>query len=170
MRTLRKNQQKLMYALQLGEIPQFETDENGNIRYEVYTDNDGNEFPILDENGNKIPMFTGEYETIYGDAVKFMGNIAMSGGEAEAVEYGLSVEQYSAVIVAERGAIPISEGAIIWYTSTPQYKYNGDEVSVDINDQTIRGRFTEKTSADFIVVRKSPSINVDKFILDAVNK
>lgn len=170
MRTLRKNQQKLMYALQLGEIPQFETDENGNIRYEVYTDSDGNEFPILDENGNKIPMFTGEYETIYGDTVEFTASISMSGGEAEAVEYGLSVEQYSAVIVAERGTIPISEGAIIWQTSTPEYKYNGDEVSVDINDQTIRGRFTERTSADFVVMKKSPSINVDKFILEAVNK
>lgn len=170
MRTLRKNQQKLMYALQLGEIPQFETDENGNIRYEVYTDNDGNEFPILDENGNKIPMFTGEYETVYGDAVEFMASISMSGGEAEAVEYGLSVEQYAAVVVAERGTIPLVEGAIIWQTSTPEYKYNGDEVSVDINDQTIRGRFTKRTSADFVVMKKSPSINVDKFILEAVNK
>lgn len=170
MRTLRKNQQKLMYALQLGEIPQFETDEDGNIRYEVYTDSEGNEFPILDEDGNKIPMFTGEYETIYGESVEFMGNIAMSGGEAEAVEYGLSVEQYSAVIVAERNAIPLVEGALIWHTSKPQYKYDGNEVSVDINDQTIRGRFTERTSADFQVVKKSPSLNVDKFILEAVNK
>lgn len=170
MRTLRKNAQRMYYALQIGEVPQFETDENGNIRYEVYTDNDGNEFPILDENGNKIPMFTGEYETIYGDTVEFMASISMSGGEAEAVEYGLSVEQYSAIIITEKNAVPLTEGAIIWQTSTPKYKYNGDEVSVDINDQTIRGRFTEKNSADFVVMKKSPSINVDKFILEAVNK
>lgn len=170
MRTLRKNQQFMKYALQIGEVPKFETDENGNIRYEVYTDSDGNEFPILDENGNKIPMFTGEYEMLYGEPIEFMGNIAMSGGEAEAVEYGLSIEQYSAVIVAERGAIPISEGAIIWYASEPKYKYNGDEVSVDINDQTIHGKFAERTSADFQVVKKSTSLNVDKFILEAVNK
>lgn len=159
-----------MYALQLGEIPQFETDENGNIRYEVYTDNDGNEFPILDENGNKTPMFTGEYEMLYGDAVEFMASISMSGGEAEEVEYGLTVADYAAVVITEKNASPLTEGAIIWKTSTPQYKYNGDEVSVDINDQTIRGRFTERTSADFVVMKKSPSINVDKFILDAVNK
>lgn len=170
MRTLRKNQQSMYYALQLGEIPQFETDENGNIRYEVYTDNDGNEFPILDENGNKIPMFTGEYETVYGDAIEFMASISMSGGEAEAVEYGLSVEQYSAIIITEKNAVPLTEGAIIWQTSTPEYKYNGDEVSVEINDQTIRGRFTERTSADFVVMKKSTSLNVDKFILEAVNK
>lgn len=159
-----------MYALQLGEIPQFETDESGNIRYEVYIDNDGNEFPMLDENGNKIPMFTGEYETIYSEPVEFMGNIAMSGGEAEAVEYGLSVEQYAAVIVEERGTIPIVEGAIVWYTSTPQYKYGGSEVSVEINNQTIHGKFAERTSADFVVMKKSTSLNVDKFILEAVNK
>lgn len=170
MRTLRKNQQSMKYTLQIGEVPEFETDENGNIRYEAYTDSDGNEFPILDENGNRIPMFTGEYEMFYGEPIEFTGNIAMSGGEAEAVEYGLSIEQYSAVIVAERGAIPISEGTIIWYASEPKYKYNGDEVSVDINDQTIHGKFAERTSADFQVVKKSTSLNVDKFILEAVNK
>lgn len=158
MRTLRKNQQRLMYALQLGEIPQFEIDENGNILY--YEDDDGNRYPLA----------TGNFEVMFGEANEFMGNIAMSGGEAEAVEYGLSVEQYSAVIVAERGAIPLVEGAIIWYTSTPQYKYNGDEVTVEINDEIIRGRFTEKTSSDFVVMKKSTSLNVDKFILEAVNK
>lgn len=170
MRTLRKNQQSMYYALQIGEIPQFETDENGNIRYEVYADNDGNEFPILDENGNKIPMFTGEYETIYGDTVEFMASISMSGGEAEAVEYGLSVEQYSAIIITEKNTVPLTEGAIIWQTSTPEYKYNGDEVSVDINDQTIRGRFTERTSADFQVVSVRNSLNFTKYILGAINK
>lgn len=158
MRTLRKNQQRLMYALQLGEAAEFETDENGNILY--YEDGEG----------NKYPLATGNFEVMFGEANEFMGNIAMSGGEAEAVEYGLSVEQYAAVIVAERGAIPLVEGAIIWYTSEPQYKYDGNEVSVDINDQTIRGRFTERTSADFQVVKKSTSLNIDKFILEAVNK
>lgn len=157
-RTLRKNQQSLKYALQLGEAAEFETDENGNVLY--YEDGEGNRYPLA----------TGNFEVMYGEVNEFMGNIAMSGGEAEAVEYGLSVEQYSAVIVAERGAIPISEGAIIWYTSTPEYKNNGDEISVDINEHTIHGKFAERTSADFQVVKKSTSLNVDKFILEAVNK
>ena len=170
MRTLLKNKQFLKYALQLGEMPVLETDEDGNIQYDGFTDDDGNFFPYLDSNGNQIPKLTGNYEVLYGEPVDFKANISMSGGEAEAVEYGLSTEAYSAVMIIARDTVPLVEGAIIWYTSEPEYKYNGNEVSVEINDQTIRGRFTEKTSADFIVVRKSTSLNFDKYLLTAVNK
>lgn len=158
MRTLLKNKQPMKYALQLGEAAEFETDENGNIVY--YEDNEG----------NKYPLATGNFEVMYSDTTDFAANIAMSGGEAEAVEYGLSVEQYSAIMVAERGVLPITEGTLIWHTSKPQYKYGGNEISVDINDQAIRGRFTEKTSADFTVMRVSESLNFTKYILEAVNK
>ena len=35
LRTLKKNKQKMYYALQVGEVPIYETDEYGNI---IYTD------------------------------------------------------------------------------------------------------------------------------------
>lgn len=160
----------MKYALQLGEIPEFETDENGNIRYEVYTDGEGNEFPILDENGNKIPMFTGEYETIYGDTTDFTANIAMSGGEAEAVEYGLSVSDFEAIVVYSNGEASLVEGALIWFKSEVEYKYGGNKVIMEINNTSINEKIPNPISADFRVIKVSESLNFTKAILTAVNK
>lgn len=147
---LRKNQIPMKYALQLGSVPQFDF-------YE-------------DAGGNRYPIPNGKYEVEYGNPQDFMASIAMSGGEAEAVEYGLSQMDYSAVLVIERNGVPLKEGALIWYQSEPQYKYGGDEVSVEIDGETISGKFPIKVSADFVVKKVSPSLNFEKILLEAVNK
>ena len=74
--TLEQNKQKMFYSLQGEEIPIYETDSDGNIIY--YEESDG----------NRIPLETGETEIGYSEPVEFFSNIAMSGGEAEAQEYG----------------------------------------------------------------------------------
>lgn len=143
MMMLGQNQQKLYYALQDTEIPVYERDENGNIIY--YEDADG----------NKIPLETGETETGYGKPVMFFGNIAMSGGESEAVEYGLDLSQYSAVLVTDKGLIPIDETSRIWHTTEPVVDENG---------------YADEFSSDYMVVKLSPSLNVDKYVLKKVVK
>lgn len=172
MRTLRKNKESLKYSLQVATVPAFETDDDGNIKFETYVDDDGNEFPILDDNGNKIPVFKqpfGSFEVLYSEPTPFEASIAMSGGEAQPVEYGLSIESYEAVIITESNAVPLTEGAIIWFQSEPEY-ISTDTIHITVNDKEISGRFARKTSADFIVLKKSPSQHFDKYILGAVNK
>lgn len=159
-----------MYSNQGIELPIYETDEDGNILYDGYTDDDGNFFPYLDANDNKIPLFTGKTEILYPEPIPFMASISMSGGEAEAVEYGLSTEAYSAILITEKDSVPLKEGALIWHTSEPVYKYGGEEVSFEVNDEQVKGRFVEKTSADFHVVSIRESLNFTKIILDAINK
>ena len=77
MMTLASNKQSMKYSLQGERVPIYETDENGKIVY--YTDSDG----------NKIPIETGEYTTGSSEPVSFFGNIAMSGGEVDSVEFGI---------------------------------------------------------------------------------
>lgn len=151
MRTLRKNQVPLKYSIQIAEIPEFET-----IYYE---DEDGNQYPT----GVKP---TGKTEVVYSEPIPFLASISMSGGEAEAVEYGLSTESYSAVMITEKNAVPLKEGALIWHTSEPRLKH----IEVEIDDISLNGDYPEKTSADFIVVSVRDSLNFTKVILDAVNK
>ena len=79
MLTLASNKQSMKYSLQGERVPIYETDENGNIVY--YTDSDG----------NKIPIETGESTTGYSQPVSFFGNISMSGGEVDSVEFGIDV-------------------------------------------------------------------------------
>ena len=170
MRTLRKNQSLLKYSNQAAIVPAFETDENGNIKFWSYIDDDGNEFFYEDTDGNKIPMFADSgTETLYGEPVNFMASIAMSGGEAESVEYGISVVDYAAIIITEKSLVPLTEGSLIWFQSEPEY-ISEEPIHILVNDEEISGMFAKRTSADYFVKKAVPSKNFDKYILGAVNK
>lgn len=144
MRLLRKNMQQMKYSLQDGRVPIYERDENGDIVY-------------IEVDGQKIPVETGEYETGYSAPVDFMGNISMSGGEAEAKEFGMDIGDFDAVIVLEKDAIPITETSIIWHTSPVKYK---DEQNTIVDSK----------SADYAVKRVSPSLNFTKVLLQRIVK
>lgn len=172
MRTLRKNKESLKYSLQVATVPAFETDDDGNIKFETYVDDDGNEFPLLDDNGNKIPVFQqpfGSFEVLYSEPVAFMININAGGGDAQSVVYGFSITEYEAVLLTESNAVPLTEGALIWFQSEPQY-ISEDPIHITVNDKEISGKFAKRTSADFFVKKVVPSQNFDKYILGAVNK
>lgn len=144
MRMLRKNMQPMKYSLQDGRVPIYERDENGDIVY-------------IEVDGQKIPVETGEYETGYSAPVDFMGNISMSGGEAEAKEFGMDIGDFDAVIILEKDAVPITETSIIWHTSPVKYK---DE----------QNTIVESKSADYAVKRVSPSLNFTKVLLQRIVK
>lgn len=144
MRLLRKNMQPMKYSLQDGRVPIYERDENGDIVY-------------IEVDGEKIPVETGEYETGYSAPVDFMGNISMSGGEAEAKEFGMDIGDFDAVIILEKGDIPITETSIIWHTSPVKYK---DEQNTIVDSK----------SADYAVKRVSPSLNFTKVLLQRIVK
>lgn len=134
----------MKYSLQDGRVPIYERDENGDIVY-------------IEVDGEKIPVETGEYETGYSAPVDFMGNISMSGGEAEAKEFGMDIGDFDAVIILEKDAIPITETSIIWHTSPVKYK---DEQNTIVDSK----------SADYAVKRVSPSLNFTKVLLQRIVK
>lgn len=174
MRTLRKNKQSMHYALQIGEVQIPVRDDDGNIIYQSYTDSDGNEIFFLDENGNKKPMETGESKIIYGTPQEFDANIAESGGEAEAQTFGLSVADYEAVALYEKGAYPIVIGALVWRDSEPKCEYD-HEVPFEIENAdgekiTVYSTVPEETSADYRVIKTSTSLNFTRVILKAIVK
>lgn len=170
MRTLRKNQSLLKYSNQAAIVPAFETDENGNIKFWSYIDDDGNEFFYEDTDGNKIPIFADSgTETLYNTPENFFASIAMSGGEAESVEYGLSITEYEAVAIVQRGTVPLTEGSLIWFQSEPKY-ISEEPIHILVNEEEISGMFAKRTSADFFVKKIAPSQHFDKYILGAVNK
>ena len=157
MRTLRKNKQSMKYALQIGEVPKYKRDENGEIIYENYEDSYGNIIYYEDENGNKITSETGEYEIGYSEPVSFLSSLAMSGGEAEAQEFGLSISDYNATLLCQKGAYPIVEGSLIWTKSEVGYKDTNNEI-------------VDRNTADYSVIKVSESLNFVKYVLKAVVK
>lgn len=108
-----------------------------------------------DEDGNQYPLDAGEKEYVYLEPVAFKGNISMSGGESEAAEFGLNLSDYNAVLVMNKSEIPITETSLIWFENKPVYNNDGR---------------VDEHSADYTVVKISPSLNVDKFVLKKVVK
>ena len=141
MRSLKKNKQKLYYAMYSEEIPVYETDEDGKIKY---TEVDGEQIPI------QIGILAG-----YSEPVIFYANIAMSGGEVEAKEYGFDIGSYQAVLVLSDKSLPIAETSRIWHQSEPQRNEDG----------TVDG-----DSADYSVLAVKPSLNSMKYLLKKLPK
>lgn len=135
MMMLNRNKQKMYYALYGKEVP----------IYDYY----------IDSEGNKIPLETGETKIVYENPVEFLGNISLSGGESEAVEFGLNLADYEAILVVAKNTLPINETSRIWHNTEPTYNDDGT-----INE----------SSADYKVVKVSPSLNVDKFVLRKIVK
>ena len=142
MRTLAKNKVPMKYALYLGTEDVIATDNNGEPIVEH-----------IDEQGNIYYRL----ETVikYSEPTDFFASISMSGGESEAVEFGVDIGNYDAVVITALNEFPISETSFIWVKSEPQY--------------TAEGRLNTST-ADFRVKAVKPSLNQTKYLLSAITK
>lgn len=141
MRMLKKNKQKLYYATYSEEVPIYETDADGNIKY-------------TEVDGEKIPIPIGKVAG-YNEPVTFYANIAMSGGESEAKEYGFDIGSYQAVLITADKSLPIKETSRIWHQNEPKYHKDG----------TVNG-----DSADYSVLAVKPSLNGMKYLLKKLPK
>ena len=148
MRCLKRNKQKMYYALLIGEVPIYALDAQGNKIVDYVDPNTGTVF--YRETGSKM--------TLYSEPVMFKGNITMSGTDVDRREYGVSEANYEAILVMTKGEIPIEETSILWYKTTPQTKV--------VNGET----YADDATADYRVLKVSPSLNVDRYILDKVVK
>lgn len=144
MRMMNRNKQNLYYALQDREVPIYETDEDGDIRY-------------IEIDGQQIPVETGQTELGYSKPIKMLANIAFETNETTAQEFGVDVSDYDAIVVFSKSEYPITETSRIWFESVPRYK--------DTSETIVDG-----DSADYKVVSVRSSLNEGKAILKHLTK
>lgn len=144
MRMMNRNKRTLHYALQDREVPIYETDKSGNIRY-------------IEIDGQQIPVETGETELGYSEPVKMLANISFESNETTAQEFGVDVSDYDAIVVFGKNEYPLTETSRIWFESTPRYK--------DASETIIDG-----DSADYKVVSVRNTLNEGKAILRHLTK
>lgn len=144
MRTLKKNEQRMLYSLYLESETVYETDDDGNIIY--YTDREGNKYPIE----------IGSAEPHYSTPVEFYASIKGTLNEAQVKEYGLDQSSIYSQITASKNAIPIVKGSYIWKESEVIYDDEG---------------YPDVTSADYKVVGVlDESLSVDLYLLNRISK
>lgn len=144
MRTLNRNKQTLYYSNQTEREP-------------IYVKNPDGTDKTITVDGVSTKVISGYEEYSYSLPVRFEGNIALSGGRIENVEYGIDESNYDAVLVVNKNDIDISETSLIWADSEPTYK--------DVEHTKV-----DPYSADYRVTRVSPSLNESKYLLSKVVK
>nr|DAV15613.1 MAG TPA: hypothetical protein [Caudoviricetes sp.] len=121
MRSLKKNKQKLYYATYSDEIPVYETDEDGNIKY-------------IEIDGKMIPIPIGTMAG-YNKPVVFYANISAGKGDVQADVFGSSVD-YSRTISTCSMDCPITKLTRLWIGCEPQYNedgsVNGDSANYEV--------------------------------------
>lgn len=152
METLRQNKLLFYYSVQNGVAPVFE------------------EEPYTDSEGNVYYLETGDTSIVYSEPKPFYASKSDSGGQAEAVEFGLSTTDYEAVMVFKKGDYDIPEGSIIWTDSEIEYEYDGKEIDVEVDGVSALQKIPKESSADYRVVKTPKSINVQRLVLKAINK
>ena len=148
MRCLMKNKQTIYYALLIGTVPVYKLDSNGNKIVDYVDEETGETYYV--ETGVKMPL--------YSPAVMFKGNIAFAGADLLRQEFGISDERYEAVLVLNKGQIPITETSLIWFETEPTTKMIDEVV------------YADDSTADYRVLRSVPSLNNDRYILAKVVK
>ena len=159
MRTQKRNKVKMYYSNFLTVAPGYVTDESGNLVVSYVTE-DG--IVIYEETGESVP--------IYSTPQEMYANISESGGESEAKEYGLSVADYEAVLLFDKGKYPLKEGSLVWVDSPIEHEYGGTEIEIDVDGEKVKTNAPTKASSDFIVKKTPKSLNFTKAILGAVEK
>ena len=144
----------MKYALQIGEVPIYNRDENGEIIYEHYEDSDGNIIYYLDENGNKTPSETGEYEIGYSEPVSFLANISNKLNKVVWAEYGIDNSTNYAQILADKDILLLKAGSVIWKKSEVGRKESG---SIDDSpaDYVVKGVADEGQDFDLFLLQRN---------------
>lgn len=119
MRTPRRIKQRMHYALLIGKEPIYETDDEGNIIYEIRA-------------GERIPIDTGNTKEIYSKPVEFYNSISGELSENELQAFGTQ-NTADAKMTYKRGQYPFRTGTLIWKQSEIGYNDDGniDPASAD---------------------------------------
>lgn len=129
------NKQKFYYATWAEESTEYQTDEDGNVKYVLVN---GRERPIE----KVVPAH-------FSQPIEFEASINMGGKQVETVEFGIDASGYSAVLTTPKGVVDITETSIIWHTSEP----------------ILKDGYADETSCDYHVVKKTSSILYDRYVL-----
>lgn len=147
MKLATRNKQSLKYALLIGTEPVYVLDDDGNKIVDY-----------VDDEGVKHYRVTGDKQKVYSDPIDFQANIAFSGGETRAVEFGINDANYDATLLYTVSEFPINETSLVWHKNEPVYVGTGDNRHVDPN------------SADYKVLQVKDSLNFTKVLLGKLVK
>lgn len=145
MRTLKRNTQKMYYALFKGSEPVYELDNNGN-RIVDYIDEDGNEYY----------RETGTEHSVYYEPVEFHSSISSHLNEMHAREYGVDQSSIYSELTCPKDLLPLDYGAKIWKKSEVKWLDEANGIPDDSSsDYTVMGILDEFPDNDYYLLKRN---------------
>lgn len=147
MRTSRKLQQKMSYALYGGSEPVYKLDALGE--------------PIIDyvdDLGNIYYLETGTSKEWFLKPVEFWASISSKLNEMQARTFGVDQTNIYSILTVEKGKLPITYGSKIWKETEISYVkgYEDERPDVSTADYTVKGIMTEFQNYDqFLLMRNN---------------
>lgn len=104
MQGLKRNQKTLYYQTFSDSVPVYETDLDGNVRYDPVT---------------KEPLITGDYTVGYADPVQFQANVSAAKSEAQFEPFGVNTDYDKVICYCSKKKLPIDELSRIFVDRKP---------------------------------------------------
>lgn len=144
MRTLKKNQQKMYYALFDKEEENYKLDAEGNPIVDY-----------IDEEGNVYYKTTGGTHKVFKMPVPFNASISSKLDAIRAKEYGVEQSSIYSEITVSNGKLPLNFGDLIWRKSEIEWsKYNSNSPEPTSADYVVRGILDEFLNFDFYLLER----------------
>lgn len=145
MRTLKKNKQKMFYALYKGAETVYELDDDGNKIIDY-----------VDEDGNVYYRESGTEQLVYNEPIEFKASISSNLNEMHAREYGVDQSSIYSEITCEKGYLPLEYGSKIWRTSNVEWIDEELKIpDVSSSDYTVMGILDEFQDYDFYLLQRN---------------
>lgn len=146
MRTLRKNRQKMYYALFDHSEEMYKKDKDGNPIVEY-----------VDEDGNVYYRGNGTTRSVYKTPIEFYAPISSNLNEMHAREYGIDQTSIYSELTVGKGELPLDlYGALIWRTSPIEWEDEAQTVpKADSADYTVKGILDEFLNFDFYLLQRN---------------
>ena len=145
MRVVKRNKQKMFYALYSGSQTVYERDEDGNIIY-------------IEVDGEQVPVEIGTMEASYSEPVEFCANIASNLSQVRMASWGVDQSSIYSEITCDKGYLPIDIGTIIWRESTITYEDEENKIPKQSScDYTVTGKMTEGLTEDRFLLQRNTS-------------
>ena len=140
MRSLKKNNQKLMYSTYAGQITEYYRDSDGNIIYDEI-------------DGELIPRIKCE-RAGYNNPVPFDINTSAGKGTAQEEVFGTDIDFTRSICTTDL-SLPIDERSIVWIESEPKYLDDGT-VDPDSADYKVAAKPAKGLNSLVIALKALP--------------
>lgn len=145
MRVSTKNKQNMWYSNIIGQMEEYQRDEDDNIIY-------------VEVDGEMVPSTTGTKVNQYGEPKRFTASISSKLNELQMRSWGVDQSAIFSQLTVPKDYLPINVGTIIWRTNKIVWDDEENKIpSASSSEYTCKGLMLEGLYEDLFLLQRNSS-------------